>query len=422
MSFIMETVPADAAFLAIAGRYYVRRCNDMDPEESLQDGTKGPASFARATGALLLEAPNFCNPRATITMKGIANTATGADYTSELSPPWNGPAKRLDGKFTFQMDVERLKLFGDLKLRISRKVDANGDAILVGDYLFQEGDKDTDKEWNERVRCFRAPADTDDWPEALAPRAPLASVDLVGDWISKHGDPAFETDLFFVVTEGGEETRIPACAAVLKINCAMIRDLPEAGDVPVIGDHSARTVVQFLALCYPFLGPGTKRPADFTFDEISGIARFAHWCGAPNVIDQLGQELEARAAGLERAARQGYRAPMSLNRELFMTAFILGDLGRPVQFLDYVLEWPEFFFSLSHRAPFLKYAGPVFEQFIGRAADKLRDGSRPALLGLFERVALYLLRPDAGLVPPPPPSPRRYAGSVRKHLPDDDDA
>ena len=160
----METVPADAAFLAIAGRYYVRRCNDMDPEESLQDGTKGPASFARATGALLLEAPNFCNPRATITMKGIANTATGADYTSELSPPWNGPAKRLDGKFTFQMDVERLKLFGDLKLRISRKVDANGDAILVGDYLFQEGDKDTDKEWNERVRCFRAPADTDEVP------------------------------------------------------------------------------------------------------------------------------------------------------------------------------------------------------------------------------------------------------------------
>ena len=107
-----------------------------------------------------------------------------------------------------------------------------------------------------------------------------------------------------------------------------------------------------------------------------------------------------------------------------MAAFILGELGRPVLFPDYVLEWPEFFFSMgpSQRAKFVKYAGPVFEQFIRRAADKLRDGSRPALLGLFERVALYLLRPDAGLVPPPPPPPRRYAGSVRQHLPDDDDA
>ena len=54
ISFIMETVPADAAFLAIAGRYYVRRCKGLDPEESLQDGATGPASFARATGALLL--------------------------------------------------------------------------------------------------------------------------------------------------------------------------------------------------------------------------------------------------------------------------------------------------------------------------------------------------------------------------------
>ncbi|CAH0371437.1 unnamed protein product [Pelagomonas calceolata] len=188
----------------------------------------------------------------------------------------------------------------------------------------------------------------------------------------------------------------------------MIQDLPEAGDVPVLGDHSARTVVQFLALCYPFLGPRTKTPADFAFDDISGIARFAHWCGAQNIIDQLGHELGARAVGLELAARQGYKAPKSVKKELFMTAFILGDLGRPVLFLDYALEWPEFFFSLNtaERAPFIKYAGPVFEQFIRRAADKLREGScSPALLGLFERVALYLLHqrelhPDAGLVVP----------------------
>ena len=101
---------------------------------------------------------------------------------------------------------------------------------------------------------------------------------------------------------------------------------------------------------------------------------------------------------------------------LNMTAFILGDLGRPVRFLDYALEWPKFFFSLdaAERAPFMKYAAPVFEQFIKRASDKLAtepdkynlatvDGEGQRLLCQFGRVALYLLRPDAGLVVPPPP-------------------
>ena len=113
-----------------------------------------------------------------------------------------------------------------------------------------------------------------------------------------------------------------------------------------------------------------------------------------------------------------------------MTAFILGDLGRPVLFLDYVLEWPEFFFRLSHRAPFLKYAGPVFEQFIRRATYKLATepdkyelatvgGEGQQLLCLYERVALYLLRPDAGLVVPPP---RAVDDRSMPWLSDDDSA
>ena len=57
ISFIMETVPADAAFLAIAGRYYVL---DDALEPSLQDGATGPASFERAAGALL-GSPSTCS-------------------------------------------------------------------------------------------------------------------------------------------------------------------------------------------------------------------------------------------------------------------------------------------------------------------------------------------------------------------------
>ena len=113
-----------------------------------------------------------------------------------------------------------------------------------------------------------------------------------------------------------------------------------------------------------------------------------------------------------------------------MAAFILGELGRPVQFLDYALEWPEFFFSLdaAERAPFMKYAGPIFEQFIRRAAAKLREreihpgsrtncgsrrGSSCLTLNL-ERVALYLLRPDAGLVVPAPTPTPTWLGDAQR--------
>ena len=100
-------------------------------------------------------------------------------------------------------------------------------------------------------------------------------------------------------------------------------------------------------------------------------------------------------------------------------------------FPDYVLEWPNFFFSLdaAERAPFMKYAGPVFEQFIRRAAAKLREGElrsggsrtncgsrrgSSCLTFNLERVALYLLRPDAGLVvPAPTPTPTWLGDAIR---------
>ena len=132
----MSDVPADAAFNAITGRYYVRRCNDLDPEENLQGGTTGPASFARATGALLLEAPNGTNARAIIIMKGIAaSTPPFAHHTPELIPlSQPRSAKPVAGVFHFVggeivlggarrlMGHIRDVIHCDLKLRISSKV------------------------------------------------------------------------------------------------------------------------------------------------------------------------------------------------------------------------------------------------------------------------------------------------------------
>ena len=51
-------------------------------------------------------------------------------------------------------------------------------------------------------------------------------------WITKHSDPMYVTDLWFVVKEGESEVRIPACSAILRVTCGLVRDLPEAGDVP----------------------------------------------------------------------------------------------------------------------------------------------------------------------------------------------
>ena len=80
----------------------------------------------------------------------------------------------------------------------------------------------------------------------------------------------------------------------------------------------------------------------------------------------------------------------------------------------------------AERAPFMKYAGPVFEQFIRKAAAKLREGElrsggqcgsfrQPYWLTCnLERVALYLLRPDAGLVvPAPTPTPTWLGDAIR---------
>jgi hypothetical protein len=40
---------------------------------------------------------------------------------------------------------------------------------------------------------------------------------VVQAWITKHSDPMYVTDLWFVVKDGGNEIRIPACSAILRV-------------------------------------------------------------------------------------------------------------------------------------------------------------------------------------------------------------
>ena len=50
----------------------------------------------------------------------------------------------------------------------------------------------------------------------------MATDPAVQAWITKHSSDIYETDLWFVVKEGGKEIRVPACRAVLKLTCALV--------------------------------------------------------------------------------------------------------------------------------------------------------------------------------------------------------
>ena len=44
---------------------------------------------------------------------------------------------------------------------------------------------------------------------------------VVQAWLTKHNDPMYVTDLWFVVKEGEKEIRIPACSAILRVTCGL---------------------------------------------------------------------------------------------------------------------------------------------------------------------------------------------------------
>ena len=65
-------------------------------------------------------------------------------------------------------------------------------------------------------------------------QAAAAGRQEVTEWSERHTAPHFQTDLWFVVTdENGQKTRIPACHAVLNINCLFLHSFQAGDDVEI---------------------------------------------------------------------------------------------------------------------------------------------------------------------------------------------
>ena len=143
-----------------AGRYYIRRVNGEDPEASLRGGTKGPANYRNATGALLLAAPPgvAADSSATIILKGV-NKQNGEPHAPELTRASYVPISVYESGSPFYFFLKD-GVAAFLTFRVAAACDANGDKILVGYCSLKDGET----VWGEAVRCFRASDETDDWP------------------------------------------------------------------------------------------------------------------------------------------------------------------------------------------------------------------------------------------------------------------
>ena len=128
----------------------------------------------------------------------------------------------------------------------------------------------------------------------------------VEKWLDKHAIATGKSDINLVVTEGDAEIFVPVSKAILAVNSGLVRGLPDSDDVPIIGDHDARTVVQYVSLCYPRLAAPVPT---FSLTEITKLTRLAHWLDSPEVIDLLFGQLKAKLDDTPREYKTGPPTP-----------------------------------------------------------------------------------------------------------------
>ena len=212
----------------------------------------------------------------------------------------------------------------------------------------------------------------------------------VNDWIERHGAPQFATDLWFVVTDGsGTKTRVPACRAVLNINCHFLHSF-QAGDdieIPQTICTDALAVVYLLWLNYPqFTSPS---PFDLLVERVSKgnvdlahlylaiteLAKLAHWILCDATITRL-QEIMNNILAREPRVRA--------TKYLYMAAFALSDAQHKdgTRYLqchdcDSVAEFPDVFIRMNEaeRERIADHVVPMFEAFLEGRSRHVLSGS-----------------------------------------------
>ena len=232
----------------------------------------------------------------------------------------------------------------------------------------------------------------------------------VTEWSKRHTAPHFQTDLWFVVTdENGTETRVPACRAILNINCLFLHSF-QAGDdveIPQTICTNASTVVYFLWLNYPRLMYTDKNDeeciahsgfdclVDRVLDEgygynensttalclaIAKLAKLADWiqCGATimrlqDIMDKIRDMLNLNGPG--KYSKYLYMAQFAVNDVLYRNSNLERMMGttpasafahRIGACSQFVLEFPVAFLSMNaaERTQFADHVVPMFEVFL----------------------------------------------------------
>jgi len=218
----------------------------------------------------------------------------------------------------------------------------------------------------------------------------------VRKWQREHGESTGRSDLFLVVTEGGEEIKIPVSRGVLAFSSGLVRDLPNGEDVPIIGDHTASTVVAFCKLCYP----RTVRRPNILLRDIAAITRLAHWMDAPDVVDllfgQLTVELEENEQEFRIAFESSYDDfyyAWTLAPDFYRAIFAMKDAGKEIKLHQYfIMHFPDWYIPLSDaaRAPYVKHSSSVFADFMTEYG-KMKDDDKIAFSSKHLALSRYLL-------------------------------